>query len=88
MKRHEFRNILLGAAGMSVLAGCMSRIGKTAGDAEMGEPYRCGRCGYLTRSKTDLAGERCPRCYSRKFERISEEEMENQLSQGGQEDEG
>ena len=83
MKRHEFRNILLGAVGMSVLAGCMSRIGKTAGDMAMGEPYRCGRCGYLTRSKTDLTGERCPRCYSKKFERISEKEMNEYLTEGG-----
>lgn len=82
MKRKEFGAMMLGLTGISILTGCKSRISKSAGDTAMGEPYRCGRCGYLTRSKTDLTGERCPRCYSKKFERISEKEMAQAMSEG------
>lgn len=86
MKKREFNKSLLvgstGIAGMTLLSGCMSQVGKDAVDKEKGEPYRCGRCGYLTRSKTDLTGTRCPRCYSMKIMKITEEEMERYLTEG------
>jgi len=75
MKRSEFRNILLGLVGLSVLTGCKSRVGKSASDTSMGDPYKCSKCGYLTRSKADLTGKRCPRCYAKAMQKISENEM-------------
>ena len=84
MKKREFNKAVVvgsvGIAGVTLLSGCMSRVGKDAVDKEKGEPYRCGRCGYLTRSQTDLTGTRCPRCYSKKIAEISEEEMAKQLA--------
>ncbi|MEN7973107.1 MAG: hypothetical protein ABFR47_04655, partial [Verrucomicrobiota bacterium] len=71
MKKREFHKTLVagcvGIAGAVVLGGCVSRIGKDAMDKEKGDPYRCTKCGYLTRSETDLSTTRCPRCYARKM---------------------
>ena len=81
MKRSEFRNILLGFVGLSVLSGCKSRISKGAYDQSLGEPYRCSNCGHLLRSKTDLTDTRCPRCYAKALKKITEEEMAKLLSE-------
>ncbi|MEN8254331.1 MAG: hypothetical protein ABFR33_02570 [Verrucomicrobiota bacterium] len=80
MKRNEFGKVLLGLLGLSALVGCVSRISDDAWDKEKGEPYRCTKCGYLTRSKTDLTGTRCPRCHLKKMVKISEEEMAKLLA--------
>ncbi len=84
MNKRGFNKTLVagsvGLAGMAVLGGCVSRIGEDARDKEKGEPYRCTKCGYLTRSKTDLTGMRCPRCHAKKMVKISEEEMEKYLA--------
>ena len=85
MNKREFQKTLVagsvGLAGMAVLGGCVSRISEAASDKAMGEPYRCTKCGYLTRSKTDLADTRCPRCHAKKMVKISEEEMEKYLAE-------
>lgn len=81
MKRSEFRKILLGFVGLSVLSGCKSRISKSAYDQSLGEPYRCSKCGHLIRSKTDMTEKRCPRCYAKRLVKISEEEMTKLLSE-------
>ena len=83
MNKREFQKILVagsvGLAGMAVLGGCVSRISEDARDKEKGEPYRCTKCGYLTRSKTDITDKRCPRCHVKKMVKISEDEMEDLL---------
>ncbi|MEA2068109.1 MAG: hypothetical protein U9P12_02805 [Verrucomicrobiota bacterium] len=85
MKKRAFNKALLaggvGFTGASLLAGCVSRISEDARDKEKGEPYRCTKCGYLTRSKTDLTGTRCPRCHAKKMVKISEEEMAEYLAE-------
>ena len=85
MKKRAFLEIVatgtVGIAGTALLAGCMApRVGKRAGIKTEGEPYRCERCGHLTRSKTDITGERCPRCRARMLKRITEEEMAQYLA--------
>ena len=86
MNKREFQKTLVagsvGLVGMAVLGGCVSRISEEASDKEMGEPYRCTKCGYLTRSKTDLSDTRCPRCHAKKMVKISEEEMAGYLAEG------
>lgn len=72
---------MVGVGSMSLLSGCISRISEQAKDKAQGEPYRCGKCGYLTRSETDISGDRCPRCRARKLAKISEEEMAEALQQ-------
>ncbi|VGO14561.1 hypothetical protein PDESU_03124 [Pontiella desulfatans] len=79
MTRREFRNVLLGTAGLAVLSGCKSRIAASASDAAMGDPYQCGKCGHLIRSTEDMTEKRCPRCYAKAMKRISEEEMATAL---------
>lgn len=83
MNKRKFNKILVagGAGGMftSLLGGCVSRISAVASNKEAGEPYRCTKCGYLTRSKTDISHERCPRCHAKKMVRITEEEMAEYL---------
>lgn len=83
MNKREFQKALVvgGAAlaGTALLGGCVSKISEDAMDPSKGDPYRCTKCGYLTRSKTDLSGTRCPRCHARKMVKISEEEMNNYL---------
>ena len=85
MNKREFNKIWVagsvGLAGMAVLGGCVSRISEDAMDKEKGEPYRCTKCGYLTRSKTDLSDTRCPRCHAKKMVKISEEEMAKYLAE-------
>ena len=81
MKRKEFGAILLGFTGLSVLAGCKSRIGKSAYDIDQGDPYKCDKCGHLIRSKEDLTDTRCPRCYAKALKKISEEEAEALLNE-------
>ena len=84
MNKREFNKALLaggaGFAGATLLAGCVSRISEEALDKEMGEPYRCTKCGYLTRSKTDITDTRCPRCHVKRMVKISEEEMAKYLA--------
>jgi predicted Zn-ribbon and HTH transcriptional regulator len=75
MTRSTFSSILLGLVGLSALSGCKSRISKSAYDSALGDPYKCSKCGHLIRSTDDLEGTRCPRCYAKALERISEEEM-------------
>lgn len=82
MKRSQFGSILLGFVGLSALTGCKSRIGKSAYDSALGDPYKCGKCGYLIRSTDDLEGTRCPRCYAKAMAKISEEEMTKLLTEG------
>ena len=85
MNKREFQKTLVagsvGLAGMAVLGGCVSRISEDARDKEKGEPYRCAKCGYLTRSETDITDKRCPRCHVKKMVKISEEETEKLLSE-------
>ena len=86
MNKREFQKTLVagsvGIAGMVLLGGCVSRISEDAWDKEKGEPYRCTKCGYLTRSKTDITDKRCPRCHAKKMVKISEEEMAKYLAEG------
>lgn len=86
MNKREFQKILVaggvGIAGMAVLGGCASHISESARDKENGVPYRCAKCGHLTRSKTDLTDTRCPRCFAKKMVKISEEEMTKYLNKG------
>ena len=84
MKRRELWNVVMGLTGLSLLAGCKSRISKSAYDKSLGDPYRCSKCGHLIRSKTDMATKRCPRCYARRIVKISEEEMTGYLKQKGE----
>jgi len=83
MNKRRFQKVLLGGGvGFSFAAlfsGCKSRISETAHNKDEGDPYICGRCGYVTRSKTDMSEERCPRCYAQQFSRISEANMASQL---------
>lgn len=79
MKRNEFSAVVFGLLGLGTLSGCKSRIGKSAYDADLGDPYKCDKCGHLIRSKEDLEGTRCPRCYAKAMKRISEEEAEKLL---------
>ncbi len=85
MNKREFNKIWVagsvGLAGMAVLSGCVSRVSEAARDKEKGEPYRCTKCGYLTRSKTDLTDTRCPRCHVKKMVKISEEELAKYLTE-------
>lgn len=81
MKRSEFGTVLLGLAGLGALTGCRSRIGKSAYDAALGDPFLCGRCGHLIRSKENLEGTRCPRCYAKALKKISEEEAGKLLAE-------
>jgi len=85
MNKREFNKTLLagsvGLAGIALLGGCASKISAEATDKEKGEPYRCTKCGYLTRSKTDLSNTRCPRCHAKKMVKISEEEMAKYLAE-------
>ena len=86
MNKREFQKIVVagsvGLAGMAILSGCVARISEKASHQEMGEPYRCTKCGYLTRSKTDLSDTRCPRCHAKKMVKISEEDMASYLAEG------
>jgi len=79
MKRRDFYKFLFGitvsAGTLSLLNGCISKISKAALDKSEGDPYRCSKCGYLTRSKVSLTFRRCPRCYAKKMVKISEEDM-------------
>lgn len=84
MKKKEFLRLIvartIGAASTVLMSGCMApRIGENVWNKEAGDPYRCGRCGHLTRSKTDISGDRCPRCRARMQKRISEEQMTEYL---------
>ena len=74
---------ILGIAGLSLFSACASKISPEASDQAKGDPYRCTKCGYLTRSKTDLTGTRCPHCFAKKMVRISEEEMAKYLKESG-----
>lgn len=80
MKRSQFGLMVLGLSGLSALVGCKSRIGKSAHDSALGDPWRCSKCGHLIRSKEDLSGTRCPRCYAKRMVKISEEEMADYLA--------
>lgn len=80
MKRSQFGTILLGFVGLSALTGCKSRISKSAYDSSLGDPYKCEKCGHLIRSKEDLEGTRCPRCYAKAMKKISEEEASELLT--------
>lgn len=81
MKRKEFGAVLLGLVGLSALVGCKSRIAASAYDADLGDPYVCEKCGHLIRSKEDLEGARCPRCYAKALTKISEEEAAKILAE-------
>lgn len=80
MKRREFL-LRSGAAlaalpALSLFTGCVApRISPRVHDASLGQPWRCSNCGHLTRDHDDISGHRCPRCYKREMERISEEEL-------------
>ena len=84
MNKREFGKTMLAGgaavAGASFLAGCVAAVSDKALDETQGDPWRCEKCGYLTRSKEDLSDVRCPRCHMKRMVRISEEEMENYLS--------
>jgi len=67
---------ILGVGAFVFVNGCMAPlIGATARDKSAGDPWQCQNCGHLLRSKTDLAGTRCPRCTQRMLKRITEPEM-------------
>ena len=85
MRKREILQIVtagtVGIAGTAFLAGCMApRVGKNVLDEQSGDPYRCERCGHLTRSKTDITGDRCPRCRALLMKQITEEEMAQYLA--------
>jgi DNA-directed RNA polymerase subunit RPC12/RpoP len=69
----------LGVAGLVLVDGCMPRVSEKVYDRSIGQPWRCGNCGYLTRSEKDLTDERCPRCGRKRLGRISEEELQKYL---------
>lgn len=81
MKRKEFGTLLLGLIGLSSLAGCTSRVSKSAYDPDLGDPYKCSKCGYVLRSKEDKNGHRCPRCFANALGMISEEEAAKLLAE-------
>lgn len=86
MNKREFLFTIIAGivsiTGVSVLSGCMApRIDGNVRDKSAGDPYRCERCGRLSRSKADISGERCPRCHSRMQRPITEEQMENYLKE-------
>jgi len=85
MNRRDFYKRILGttvgAAGIALLSGCASKISKEAKDKKEGKPYRCSKCGYLTRSKVSITFRRCPRCYSKNMVAISEEDMTRFLAE-------
>lgn len=86
MNKREFLQMLTvgtaGIAGTALLNGCMlPRVGENVNNERAGDPYRCQRCGYLTRSRTDISGDRCPRCRARLLKRITEDEMAGYLAQ-------
>lgn len=83
-KREFLKTLIVGGIGITcaaLLGGCIApRISYTAGDKAAGKPFRCEKCGHLTRSKTDITGDRCPRCRARMLRRITEAEMANYLA--------
>lgn len=82
--RFFIRMFLVGGiciAGSFFSSGCIApRISETAWVKTAGSPYRCEKCGHLTRSETDITAERCPRCRARMMRKITEEEMANYLA--------
>jgi len=85
MKRRDFYKLILGTtvgvAGVTLLGGCASKISREALDKKAGDPFRCSKCGYLTRSKVSLTLRRCPRCYTKNMVAISEEDMARFLAE-------
>jgi len=80
-RRSFFKTLAVGCAGgMAWIQGCVSRISKEARDPDQGDPWRCQTCGYLTRSSEDISGKWCPRCMTKRFKRVSEEEFEKWLA--------
>ena len=69
----------LGIGGFVLVGGCAPRVSEKVFDKSNGQPWRCGNCGHLTRSDTDLTDVRCPRCGQKRFSRISEEELQDYL---------
>ncbi len=83
MQRRSFLGTLA-VAGTTVLGwvqGCaVSRISDEARDPEQGDPWRCQTCGYLTRSSEDISGKWCPRCMTKRFKRVTEDEFAKWLA--------
>lgn len=61
----------------SVLTSCASDLN----NQNAGTPWRCEKCGKLLRSHEDMSDRRCPRCYSKRLVRITEDELADYLSQ-------
>ena len=66
------------AAGL-LLAGSPLAHADDLRNKDAGQPWRCGRCGKLLRSHEDMTDKRCPRCFSKKLKRITEEELQTYL---------
>lgn len=84
MQRRQFLRSALSLPLMfpvlGLLTACAPRISQLVHDPANGEPWRCAHCGHLTRSSTDISGDRCPRCGRRHLSRISEEELAARLA--------
>lgn len=85
MNRRDFFRMLIaggiGITGAVFLGGCIApRISDTAWVKTAGSPYRCEKCGHLTRSETDITADRCPRCRARMMRKITEQQMANYLA--------
>ena len=76
----EFTQGVTGLSIISFLSGCIApHISPSAGNQDNGDPWRCGNCGHLTRSNIDISSERCPRCFSKRLARVTEEEFSKYL---------
>jgi len=75
--RRNFLKATVGALGLiPVLSSCIApRVSETARQKDGGDPWRSDNCGHLTRSKDDISGDRCPRCYSKQLKRVTEEQF-------------
>lgn len=81
MQRRTLLGVGLAASAVAaMLSGCMARVSDAAKNPDKGNPWRCERCGYLTRSAEDLSGQRCPRCMAKRFRSLTEEEFAKWLN--------
>ena len=86
MNRRTFlRSVCVAVAGGVALlfttGGCVApRVSPTVSE-QKSQAWRCGHCGYLTRSDRDLTATRCPRCKRKGvLKRITEKELQSTMT--------
>lgn len=85
MNRRDFLKWTVGGAItgslLTLVSGCIARINESVYEKDKGSPWRCTNCGYLTRSEKNLSDTRCPRCFEKDFEKITEEQLKKYIEQ-------